>query len=392
MNIVHIITRMIVGGAQENTLLNCIDLIEQYGDQVTLITGPSKGPEGKLLERFNHPQLRIIEAPALTRNIKPWQDWKAYRQIKKILCDIEPDVVHTHSAKAGILGRLAAWNLKIPAVIHTIHGAPFHPYQSNLARNLFACCERYAAKRCHRLLCVADAMTDLMVEGRVALREQFTTVYSGMEIDDYLQANQSREQVRKDLGFSDDDIVVGKIARLFHLKGHKYLVEAAKLVVAENDNVHFLLVGDGSLRETIESQIEAGGLQKHFHFTGLVPPTDVPKYLGAMDILAHTSLREGLARALPQALLAGKPVISFDIDGAREVCLTDMTGILTAPKDIQALSNAINRLAKAADLREQFGAAGQAKCRKMYSHQLMTDRIRTIYEEVLDSNKTALSK
>ena len=217
----------------------------------------------------------------------------------------------------------------------------------------------------------------------MAPRKQFTTVYSGMEIDDYLQANQSREQVREEFGFSDDAIVVGKIARLFHLKGHKYLVEAAKLVIAQNKNIHFLLVGDGALRETIESQIEAGGLQKHFHFTGLVPPTDVPKYLGAMDILAHTSLREGLARALPQALLAGKAVISFDIDGAREVCLTDKTGILTAPKDVQALSHAIVRLAEAPELREQFGATGRAKCREMYSHQRMTDRIRAIYEEVL---------
>ena len=384
MNVVHIITRMIVGGAQENTLLNCIDLIVQYGDQVTLITGPSEGPEGQLLQRFNHPQLRIVEASALTRNIKPWQDWKAYRQIKQILRDIEPSVVHTHSAKAGLLGRLAAWKLKIPAVIHTVHGAPFHAYQSKLARNLFACCERYAAKRCHRLLCVADAMTDLMVEGRVAPRKQFTTVYSGMEIDDYLQAGQFRELVRAEFGFSDDDIVIGKIARLFHLKGHQYLVEAAKLVIAQNENIHFLLVGDGALRETIESQIAAEGLQKHFHFTGLVPPTDVPKYLGAMDILAHTSLREGLARALPQALLAGKAVISFDIDGAREVCLTDKTGILTAPKDVQALSHAIVRLAEAPELREQLGATGRAKCREMYSHQRMTDRIRAIYEEVLD--------
>ena len=143
MKIVHIITRMIVGGAQENTLLNCIDLIDHYGDEVTLITGPSEGPEGQLLQRFTHPQLNILEAPALTRNIKPWQDWKAYRQLKKILREIKPDVVHTHSAKAGILGRLAAWKLKVPAVLHTVHGAPFHPYQSLLTRKLFVFCEKY---------------------------------------------------------------------------------------------------------------------------------------------------------------------------------------------------------------------------------------------------------
>ncbi len=385
MKVVHIITRMIVGGAQENTLLNCIDLIDQYGDEVTLITGPSEGPEGQLLQRFTHPRLNIIEAAALTRNIKPWQDWKAYRQLKKILHKINPEVVHTHSAKAGILGRLAAWKLKVPAIIHTVHGAPFHPYQNSLSRNLFAFCERYAAKRCHRMLCVADAMTDRMVEGRVAPREHFTTVYSGMKIEDYLQANRHREQVRKELGFSDDDIVVGKIARLFNLKGHNYLVEAAGNVIAKNSRIHFLLVGDGSLREEIESQIEAGRLNNHFHFTGLVPPTDVPKYIAAMDILAHTSLREGLARALPQALLAGKPVISFDIDGAREVCITDITGILTAPKDVSALSDALICLAENPDLRQRLGAAGSVKCQEMYSHQLMTDRIRSIYQEVLDN-------
>jgi len=384
MKVVHIITRMIVGGAQENTLLNCIDLIDQYEDEVTLITGPSEGPEGQLLQRFNHPQLKVVEAPALIRNIKPWQDWKAYRQIKKLLRAINPDVVHTHSAKAGILGRLAAWKLKVPAVIHTVHGAPFHPYQSALARNLFAFCERFAAKRCHRLLCVADAMTDLMVEANVAARERFTTVYSGMEIDDYLQADYHRDKVRQKFGFTNNDIVVGKIARLFNLKGHKYLVEAAQSVVVNNPHVHFLLVGDGALRLEIEALIEAGGLTDHFHFTGLVPPTDVPHYLGAMDILAHTSLREGLARALPQALLAGKPVVSFDIDGAREVCITDQTGILTIPKDIDALSEAIIRLAGDPELRKEFGAAGRAKCREMYSHQLMTDRIRTIYQEVLN--------
>ena len=369
MKVVHIITRMIVGGAQENTLLNCIDLIDQYGDEVTLITGPSQGPEGQLLQRFNHPQLKIVEAPSLTRNIKPWQDWKAYRQIKNLLRDINPDIVHTHSAKAGILGRLAAWNLKVPAVIHTVHGAPFHPYQSALARNLFAFCERFAAKRCHRLLCVADAMTDLMVDANVAERERFTTVYSGMEIDDYLQADQHRNKIRQEFGFAKDDIVVGKIARLFNLKGHKYLVEAAQAVVASNPRVHFLLVGDGTLRSEVESQIEAGGLTDHFHFTGLVPPTDVPQYLGAMDILAHTSLREGLARALPQALLAGKPVVSFDIDGAREVCITDHTGILTMPKDIGALSDAIIRLAETPELRQKFGATGRAKCVKTHQTQ-----------------------
>src|SRR5262249_44807930 len=153
----------------------------------------------------------------------------------------------------------------------------------------------------------ADAMTDLMVGAGVAPRDKFSTVYSGMEVEPFLRAAEHRAEVRRRLGYRDQHVVVGKVARLFHLKGHEYLVRAAATAVAKQPNLRFLLVGDGLLRTSIERQVRDLGLDAHFQFTGLVPPEQIPELIGAMDVVAHTSLREGLARVLPQALIAGKP-------------------------------------------------------------------------------------
>ena len=383
MRVVHLITRMIVGGAQENTRFNCLDLVRDFGDDVTLVTGPSLGAEGSLLDKYNDTDLKVILVPELIRSIRPWTDFQASRRLKQILSQIRPDVVHTHSAKAGILGRSVAWKLRTPCIVHTVHGAPFHPYQAWPARKLYQLCERWAARRCHRLISVADAMTDLMVEARVAERSKFVTIYSGMDTQPFLNANQSREAVRSRLGIDPESIVVGKIARLFHLKGHKYLLACAQRVVQSNPRIRFLLVGDGILREPIERDIDAMGLREHFIFTGLVSPDEIPELIGAMDMLLHVSLREGLARALPQALLAGKPVISYDIDGAKEVVIDGKTGILLPPQSIEPLGEAILGLANDAVLRDRMGQQGRLLCQERFGHQAMTRQIRSLYQQIL---------
>ncbi len=383
MRVAHIITRMIIGGAQENTLFNCLDLIEEYGDDVLLITGPALGPEGKLLEQGRAGGLPIEFIDSLRREIHPARDATAYRQLKKTIRTFKPDVVHTHSAKAGFLGRTAAWKLKVPLVIHSVHGAPFHPYQKLVARQLFIRLERWASLRCHHLISVADAMTELMVAARVAPREKFTTIYSGMDVEPFANCQQFAQQARRELQFTDEDIVIGKIARFFHLKGHEYLIEAATTVIAQNPRVRFLLVGDGILRDTYQQRINALGLANHFRFVGLVPPERVPYYLSAMDVLVHTSLREGLARTLPQALIAAKPVISYDIDGAKEVVLPNETGFLLPPKSVSPLSDAILALAADGKLRRRLGGRGAQLFTQQFRHQHMTRRIRDLYEQLL---------
>ena len=383
MRVMHVITRMIVGGAQENTLYNCLDLVRDHKDEVKLVTGPSEGAEGKLLSPSNTSGILVETQSSLIRSISPLHDRKAYVDLKRAIVEWRPDVVHTHSAKAGLLGRAAAWECNVPCVVHTVHGAPFHPYQRWVSRWFFIQCERWAAKRCHHMISVADAMTDLMVNAKVASKEKFSTIYSGMDVEPFLNSAQHREEVRKQLGFSADDIVFGKIARLFHLKGHCYVIEAAEHVCQANPNVKFLFVGDGLLRQEFEEEIANRGLSDRFVFTGLVPPDQVPKFVGAMDVLVHTSLREGLARALPQALISGKPVISFDIDGAREVVLDKQTGCLIPPKDVVALAKSMMQLASSPETRKAMGSKGRELFTDQFRHQSMTQRIRELYVHLL---------
>jgi glycosyltransferase involved in cell wall biosynthesis len=387
MKVMHIITRMIVGGAQENTLYNCLDLTDHHGDDVILVTGPSLGAEGNLLQQSQTSRLRVHEVDSLIRAIHPWHDWKAFWNLKRLIRDWQPDVVHTHSAKAGLLGRYAAWSMGVPCVIHTVHGAPFHPFQNPLSRRFFIWCERWAAKRCHHLISVADAMTDLMVQAGVAPAKQFTTIYSGMDVEPFLNSSIHRERMRAKLGFTADDIVFGKIARLFHLKGHEYVVAAAVETVASVPTAKFLFVGDGLLMESIKDKIRGTSLEGRFVFAGLVPPAEIPAYISAMDVLVHASLREGLARALPQALISGKPAISFDVDGAREVVINGQTGCLVGAKDVPALTRAMIELGCNAEMRASYGQEGARRFTDQFRHESMTRRIRELYQKIIERSE-----
>lgn len=362
-----------------------------FGDQVMLITGPALGPEGDLLARSGAGEVPVTIIPALQRPIHPWRDPRAYGELKRALRNFHPEVVHTHSAKGGMLGRLAAWRLKTPAILHTVHGAPFHSFQSGVAREFFRACEKYAARRCHHLVSVADAMTDQLVDAGVAPREKFSTVYSGMDVDPFLQADQHRQRVRQELGFSEDHLVVGKIARLFHLKGHSYVIRAAARVVRNRPHVRFLFVGGGILQTQLQREIDEAGLRDHCCFTGLVSPERIAPLIGAMDVLVHASLREGLARALPQALIAGKPVISYDVDGAREVVIPGQTGYLLPPRSVEPMAEALLELVDDAAKRQWLGRNGREHFTEQFRHQEMTRQLRELYQQLLGQGRAVKS-
>lgn len=383
MKVVHVITRLILGGAQENTLHNVEDLHAIHGDDVSLITGPAIGPEGSLLERAARGGFRLEVLSSLQRSIHPVHDWQAFRQLQHRLRELQPDLVHTHSSKAGILGRMAARRIGIP-VVHTIHGAAFHYGQSPLAYRAYVAAEKWAARSTSKLICVADAMRDAYLAEGISTPDRYVTIYSGFETAPFLAPPRERAELRQRFGFGPDEIVVGKIGRLFHLKGHEFLIEAARHVVKQNPQVRFLLVGDGILRQKYEQEIAQAGLTHAFHFTGLVPPEEIPALLQAMDIVAHTSQWEGLARVLPQGLLAGKPVISYDVGGAREVVIPGETGFLLPRDSVNELADAILQLAADSKLREQLGATGRARFSEQFCHRFMTARIREVYEAVLN--------
>jgi glycosyltransferase involved in cell wall biosynthesis len=383
MRIVHVITRLIIGGAQENTLLTVEGLHHQYHDDVTLLTGPAEGPEGDLFNRAKHAGLKVELFPELVRPIRPTVDLRAYRKLRAAFRRLKPDVVHTHSSKAGILGRAAAWHERVPAVVHTIHGMPFGEFETPLRNRLYIALERWAARRCHAIVSVCDAMTQQALAAGVGRPEQFSTVYSGMDADAFLHPRRSRQDVRRELGLADDEVAFATVARLFELKGHDDIVAIAADVLAANPKVRFVWIGDGILRDRLVADLERAGIRGSFILTGLVPPDRIPELLSAVDAVIHPSLREGLARVIPQALLVGRPVISYDIDGAREVVLPQ-TGILLKPRDLIGLREAILTLAADPEKRAAMGREGRARFAEQFRHETMTRQLRELYQRLRD--------
>jgi glycosyltransferase involved in cell wall biosynthesis len=383
MRIAHVITRLILGGAQQNTLLTAAGQAEDFGDEVIVITGPGVGAEGSLVEWARDRGLELKLVPEMGRAIRPWNDWTSYRRIAAAIGEFAPDIVHTHSSKAGILGRAAASRQRIP-VVHTIHGAAFHVGQSMLAGAIFRRAERWAARRCQALISVCDAMTNQYVDAGIAPPEKFTTIYSGMNVEPFLDPPRAREDVRSELGFADDDVVIGKIARLFDLKGHRFLLEAAGRIVAACPRAKFLLVGDGPLRSRFEDRIAGDGLTDRFVLTGLVPPERIPELIHATDLVVHASLWEGLARVLPQSMLSRKPVVSFDIDGAPEVVIPNETGLLVPAGSVDGLVDSVTQLVEDEHLRERMGNEGLQRSIGTFRYQDMARRVREVYQRVLN--------
>jgi glycosyltransferase involved in cell wall biosynthesis len=378
MRVTHVITRLIVGGAQENTIATVLGLHRKPGVIVKLISGPTTGPEGSLESRFaNSPELLSL-SPDLVRPIQPWKDLLALRQLEGIFRRDPPDLVHTHSGKAGLLGRLAAHRARVPIIVHTVHGPSFGSFQASLANRAFGAAERYAAKFTSHFVVVAQAMTEQYLAAGIGRREQYTRIFSGFPLEPYLTAKNDLT-LRRRWGITSDDFVVGKIARFFKLKGHDDLFAVAPALIQECPQMKFLLVGGGPWKERFQRLARASGLEDRFVFTGLVAPEEIPGYVGIMDVLVHLSRREGLARALPQAMAAARPIVAYDCDGAREVCLENETGYLVKPGDQSTLVQRLVQLANDPARRARFGGEGQRLVKVWFPVERMVDDLYALY-------------
>jgi glycosyltransferase involved in cell wall biosynthesis len=381
VRVTHVITRLVIGGAQENTVSSVLGLRRRPGFEVHLISGPTTGPEGTLAPLFDAYPGSLTVLPSLVRPVHPIQDYAALRQLTQIFRSTRPDIVHTHSGKAGILGRLAAARAGVPIIIHTIHGPSFGNFQGPIPNFVFTAAERMAGRVTTHFVTVANAMTRQYLAAGIGRSEQYTRIFSGFDLTSYLKA-QNDPALRRRLGIAEDDIVAGKIARLFTLKGHDDLLDVAPQVIQRCARIKFLLVGDGEWRQRLQDKAKNLGVEKHFIFTGLVPPDEIPRYAGVMDFLAHLSRREGLPRALPQALAAGKPVLAYDCDGAGEVCLNGETGFLIPPGDLKALTDHITQLAGDRGLRMRLGERGRELVRHSFSVETMVESLCTLYNRL----------
>jgi glycosyltransferase involved in cell wall biosynthesis len=378
MRVLHVITRLIVGGAQENTLASVLGLRTRPDLEVRLISGPTDGPEGSLEPEAAAVPGLLMVLPALIRPVHPWYDGRALTELTRLFRQLQPDLVHTHSGKAGILGRLAARRAGVPRIVHTIHGPSFGPFQGTLANALFRAAERLAGRCTTHFVCVADAMRDQYLAAGIGSHDQYTRIFSGFPLDPFLAA-QPDETLRDRLGIAPDDFVVGTIARLFKLKGHDDLLEIAPQLLRRCPRLKFLWVGDGSWRARLERKAAALGVRHRLVLTGLVPPAQIPAHVALMDALAHLSRREGLPRALPQALAVAKPVLAYDCDGAREICVDHETGFLVPPGDRVTLAERLQQLERDPALRRRLGQCGRERVRQWFPVEKMVRDLHELY-------------
>jgi len=370
IKVLHIITRMDKGGSAQNTLLT--------------VRKANKGKfESKLIcgsAREVKPDDDFIIIPQLSRDIKFSRDLSAFLKLYKIIKQEKPQIVHTHTSKAGILGRWAAKLARVPIIIHTTHGNVFSGYFGCFMTKLFVIAERISARITDKIITLTPKGIKQQLEHKIGNKKKYISIHSGIEIEKFKDASINREVFRKKLGIAEKDIVIGVVARLVPVKGHRYLLETMKLM--ESESLKLFIIGDGPLRGELEYQAIESGIEKNVVFLG--QREDVPKLLNVLDIFVMPSLNEGMGRAIAGAMASEKPVIASNVGGIPDVVDNKITGILVPSKSPEALSNAIAYLIKNPEIAAQMGQEGRKKAVKNFGINSMIKQIENLYEELVN--------
>jgi glycosyltransferase involved in cell wall biosynthesis len=388
MRILQIITRLIQGGAQQNTVLACGQLVAM-GHEVFLAHGPIYGPEGSLLEAARATGAEVIEVAALRRAVLPVHDVLAYRQLRQLIRRVDPRVVHTHSSKAGIVGRAAAWSVRrnglpgaAPGVVHTVHGLPFHDRQSALVYGAYVRAERWAARRCDRIIGVTQAMCDAFAAEGIGRREQFVVIPNALDLEKFVPSQDARRQFRSRYGIPPEAPTVGIVARLDALKGQNDLLDIAPELLGLFPELRIVFVGDGWLRPALEARLRGQAWRDRVIFTGMLAVDQVPAALAGMDVMALPSYQEGQGRTLGEALLCGCAIVGYDVGGISEICVGGETGLLAPVGDRVALKRAIAALLGDTKERRRMVDRGQELVRARFDHRVVARQVAQVYQEL----------
>ncbi len=378
IRVLHVITRLVVGGAPENTLLT-VDRLDRTRYDVALASGLSTGPEGSMEDRIPV-DVAFARIPELVRDPHPVLDALAISRLYALMRRGRYHIVHTHMTKAGLLGRIAARLAKIPVVVHTPHGHPFHDFLSPVWSEVLKWVERWLARWTDRIICLTEVEREDLLRFRIGRQKKFEVIHSGVDIDRFRRAGGTPRTTRRALGLPAEGPLVGCVARLVPVKGVHYLVEALPLVRAAVSQVTAVLVGDGPLRAELARRATELGLGDAVVFLGL--RRDVAEILPLFDVVVLPSLNEGMGRAAVEALAAGKPVIGSRIDGLQRVIVDGETGFLVPPADPSALAEAIIHCLTDPALSLAMGARAQQRA-SAYGLEAMTTRIARLYAELL---------
>ena len=375
LRVLHIITRLDRGGSSENTLLTVAGLDkERY--VVTLASGPSTEDTGPTQVRAQQGGVVFLQVPHLRRAIRPLDDMLATMELYRLVRRGKYEVVHTHTSKGGILGRIVARLAGVPIIVHTPHGHVFHGYYGKLVGRLFVRLERWAASFTDRIITLTDRGARDHVDYGVAPPSRFSVIHSGVEFSALDRPNPESSR-REAWGIGSADFVFGTVGRLEPIKGHSVLIEAFARVAQELSNAKLMMIGDGELREELEGLARGLNVSARVIFAGW--REEVGELLRLMDVFVLPSHNEGMGKALVEAMYAGLPSIASNVGGIPEVVENNRQGVLVSPGSSDSLAREMIALAKNDEKRRRLGASASIKARR-FSAVEMVKKIQELYE------------
>jgi glycosyltransferase involved in cell wall biosynthesis len=377
-----------IGGPAIHAILLTSALDDGVLFSSTLVAGTTAPHEGDMLELAWARAVAPVLLPALGREISPLDDLVSLATMVRLARQLRPDVVHTHMAKAGTVGRLAARICGVPLVVHTYHGHVFHGYFGPTRTRLFLTIERALGMATNRIIVVGNGQRDEIASYRVAPLKKLVPIRLGLELDQFLEAEQVRGQLRRELGISATVPLVGIVARLVPIKAHEVFLQAATRIRAAMPATRFLIVGDGERRAELETMASAMGLSDAVEFLGW--RRDLAHIYADLDVVALSSRNEGSPVALIEALAAARPVVSTAVGGVPEVVVDAETGLTVPPGDPRAFAEAVLSLLRDPARAERLGAAGRRHVYPRYDSSRLVDDVRRLYLGELAARGRAL--
>ncbi|MEC7850446.1 MAG: glycosyltransferase family 4 protein [Candidatus Neomarinimicrobiota bacterium] len=371
IKILHVITHLPIGGAQDNTLYT-VELLDKEKYDISLCCNL----DGELVERAKKVEaVKLFDIPFLGREVSPYRDIRAFLSLYKLFKEEDFTIIHTHSSKAGLLARLAAVLNKTPIVIHTIHGFAFNDFMNGLKKNFFIYLEKLLAKWTDVLITVSNLNKKKIIDLNIAHENKIKNIYSGIDLS--LFTNKRNDEFRKELNLENDHLLLGSVGRLSNQKDPITMIEAFGIISKPFPNAHLALVGDGELKGKILEKIDQLKLNDRIHLTG--NKNNPWSVYHSMDLFIMSSIYEGLGRSITEALSCGVPVVCTDVEGVPEIVRDNITGILVRPKDSNKLADAIIRTLNDMETAKKMAEEGRRFVNDNFDVNKMVNDIDSIY-------------
>ncbi|MEA3346054.1 MAG: glycosyltransferase [Chloroflexota bacterium] len=378
--VIRVIARLNIGGPAIHTSLLTAGL-EEEGFETLLVTGIPGQHEGDMSYLAQEMEIEPIVIPELRRNINPKDALIALFKLYRLLRRERPQVVHTHTTTAGLLGRLAAKLVGVPVILHTFHGHVLRGYFSPTVSKALTWIERFLALLSDKIVTVSEGQRRELAELGVAPLGKIIVVHLGFELEDILTCESHRGELRHELGISNDDRLIGIVARLTSIKNHRLFLQMAKLVAEAMPQTRFLVVGDGELREELEAYARDLGLDERVIFTGWW--RDLPRLYADLDVMTLTSINEGTPTSLIEAMAARVPVVATEVGGVPDIVADGKTGYLVRPGDAQGMAEAVIELLRNPKRAQEMGQKGQEAAYPKFAAQTLIANVKELYIELL---------